>query len=118
MKWFKTRKDKKIEELQAEIARKDKAIAERDRAMMWQNTFQVKRLYPQVLKFAKRIQTRYVGEIPDIERIKAEMTEEIARNIIPYITWRLERIPCNEPFAEYAELYGRICVAKEDGEGE
>lgn len=114
MRWFKTRKDKKIEELQAEIERKDKAIAERDSAMLWRNMTEVKMLHPQVLKFSKRINTRLGGGSVDFDYVKSEMVHEIAKHIFPYVVWKI----CSDNLIGDTTLYARICVAKEEGDGE
>lgn len=114
MKWFKTRKDKRIAELEAEIERKNKAIEERDRAMRFNGVFMSQRLRPQMLKFARRIsvQENMDAELA-IDRVKMQVIDAVAEHIIPYITWTVK--DCGEEFdAHCYELYCSICVARGD----
>lgn len=114
MKWFKTKKDKRIEELKREIERKNKAIKERDRAMMLNGVTTSQRLRPQMLKFATQISVlENMDAESAIERAKKQLTNGVAEHILPYITWTIK--DCGNLFDGHIyELYCSICIARGD----
>ena len=117
MKWFKTRKDKRIAELEAEVERKNKAIEERDRAMLWSGVYGVRQMKPQIIKIAKRYRVSGAmdGE-SELNMWRAELAEELAKRLIPFVTFKMEYCgvaPRGYDGYNY-EVFARIVVMKED----
>lgn len=117
MKWFKTRKDKRIEELEREIEQKNKAIEERDRALLWNGSYSVRQMKPQIIKIAKRYRVSGAMNVESTHTMwREELAEELAKRLIPLVTFKMEYCgvsPYGYDEHNY-ELYGRIVVMKED----